>query len=333
MMNPQVSFQDPFWDWQAFERDYLSSAVPHRIVLHATPKIEIYVDGGSEALGAHIAVLGTFDGRLTVLFREIHLREVTINGERLIELSASKRSLFPSFFSLLREITALIVEKGAAPAEAIRAVIDRWETLLARQNALSEERQTGLFGELWLLQRLIATLGHAALSTWVGPLRQAHDFRIGNDEFEVKTTSSSERIHRINGLGQLMPSLGCDLYILSLQSTNAGSGGQTLPEVVASVAEILRRWPGEEQQFRHLLEKVGYHSNDEPLYTVRRRFRSNPIIIPVADGIPRLTKDAVMSLDARYSAGRILHVVYDIDVGGLGYSDGSEAFLKLLPLA
>jgi hypothetical protein len=331
-MNSTITFDDQFWDWQAFERNYLASTAPHRIVLHAAPKIEIYVDGGSVVLGAHIAITGSYDGGLNSSFREIHLREVMIKGEKAFELSASSRSLFPSFFSLLREITALIVDEGSAPTEAIRAVIDRWEALLARQNAMSEQRQIGLFGELWLLRRLIPSLGENAVSTWVGPIRQAHDFRIGNNEFEVKTTSSSERIHRINGLGQLTPSLGCNLYILSLQTTYSGSGGETLPELIASIAQALGRWPNMLQQFRRLLENVGYDPNDDSRYTVRFRLRTEAVLVPVNDGVPRLTDDSIMSLDPRFSPSRISHVVYDVDLNGLGYKDGSEEFLSVIQI-
>ncbi|MDE3819751.1 PD-(D/E)XK motif protein [Sinorhizobium meliloti] len=329
MTTPQISFDDPFWDWQRFERDYLVSGIPHRIVLRTVPRIELYVDDGE--LGARFAIAHGFDGQLSAMFPEIHLREIVIHGEKFVEFSTDKHRLFSSFFSLLREITADVIDRAMSPTEAVRAAIDRWEALLAREGLLSDEKQTGLFGELWLLKRLISTMGENALSTWVGPLRQAHDFRIGDNEFEVKTTSSAERKHRINGLGQLSPSLGCKLYILSVRLTNAGTGGETLPELVESLTETLNQWPGATEKFGSLLARIGYDSRDEPLYASRRRLREGPILIPVVDGVPRLTDEAVMSLDPRFSPSRVSHIVYDIDVTGLGYPDGSQIFSDLLP--
>lgn len=330
-MNSNLSIKDPFWDWHSFESNYLLSKVPHRIVVSQKPKIEFYTNSGAGEFGAHFGVPKLLGKQLNINFREIEAREIKLYGENFVELSIGNTPLFSSFFSLLREITSDILEKKTSPLEAIRSAIGRWEALIARSNALSHERQVGLFGEVWLLKRLIPTLGASALAAWVGPLELEHDFRIGDTEFEVKSTSSSRRVHRINGAGQLTPSVGCELNILSLQLTNAGSGGQTLPQLVDSVEELLRAWPGEDQRFLRLLEKAGFDRSDAPLYQLQLRLRNEAKLIPVVDGVPRLTDEAIKSLDARYCPNHILRVAYDIDVSDMGYPDGSVEFLQVIP--
>ncbi|MBZ9654015.1 PD-(D/E)XK motif protein [Phyllobacterium lublinensis] len=296
-----------------------------------SPRVELFVELNAAAIGARFATTDAFDDRLKVLLQEIHLNEVIIHGQRFIELSAVKRSLYRSFFSLVGEIANDVINKAMTPADAITAAVGRWDALLLRQSILSDESQMGLFGEIWLLRRLIGSMGHHALTAWVGPLNQAHDFRVGDNEFEVKTTSSVDRIHRINGAGQLVPSLGCSLHLVSIQVAKAGSGGESLPEAVSSVETSLSEWPKESDRFRSLLDKVGYDFRDEALYDVRRRLRHQPMLIPILDGVPRLTHEAINELDSRYSPHRISHVVYDIDVSGLGYPDDSPEFLQLIP--
>ena len=318
-------------DWSRFERDYLASGVPHRIVVRTAPRVELFVGQGAAVLGARFAATDPFDDRLKVLLQEIHLNEVIINGEKFIELFADKRPLYLSFFSLVGEITNDVINNAAKPADAITAAVNRWDALLLRQTSLSDERQAGLYGEIWLLRRLIASMGGEALSAWVGPLNQAHDFRIRDNEFEVKTTSRADRIHTINGTGQLASSLGCSLYLLSIQVTNAGSGGVSLPEAVNSVITSLIEWPGANDRFRSLLDNVGYDFRDEAHYATRRRLRSMPVLIPVLDGVPRLTNEAIRGLQDRFSPNRISHVIYDIDVSDLGYPDDTPEFLRIIP--
>ena len=331
MTDTQSSTTELLSDWPKFEHDYLVSGIPHRIVVRAAPRVELFVDQAAAEFGARFAASDQFDDRLKVLLREIHLDEIVIAGERFVQLSTDRWALYPSFFSLIGEISHDVIHNSAKPADAVTAAVRRWDTLLLRQSVLSEERQTGLYGEIWLLRRLIADMGANALSTWVGPANQAHDFRIDEKEFEVKTTSGAERIHRINGAGQLVPSLGCSLYLLSLQVANAGSGGESLPEAVDAVFASLASFPGAADRFQRLLDKTGYDANDRAAYISRRRLRDKALLIPVVDGVPRLTSEAINGLDDRYSPQRISHVVYDINVSGLGHVDGTTEFLQIIP--
>jgi hypothetical protein len=322
--------ETPLSDWAQFERNYLESGVPNRIVVQTAPLVEIFVDPFKARLGARFEARKNTSTRPGVLLQEICVNEISIGGRRCTEISTESRSLYPSFYSFLGEVINDTVVNRIDPVVAIENAVARWNSLLQRHAFLSEECQTGLYGELWLLRRLIEKMGIDAIAAWVGPGKQAHDFRVGNIEFEVKSTTRAERVHRINGASQLVPSIGCSLYILSIQVANAGDGGESLPEVVAEVLSKLAKWEGICERFRQLLDATGYSFADEASYETRRRLRTDPALIFVADGIPRLTTNAILGLGDRFCPQRISNLAYDIDVSGFGHLDGSRDFLRII---
>lgn len=318
-------------EWLAFERDYIETGVPHLFVVRQIPAVALFIDQGAERIGARFEQTGSRAEGQVLPFAEIHVDEIAGEDRRHTEIWTDARYLFGNFYRLVSEIVAAVVEGGMDPDAALTEAVERWEALISRPLLMSEETQAGLFGELWLLERLIAVHGVDALDAWVGPLRQPHDFRLGTVELEVKTTSGAKRVHTINGVGQLEPSLNCTLYLLSLKLANAGVGGRTLPEAVAEIESNLASSNAALSRFRASLGAVGYDPADAPLYACRRRLRDAAVLIPVTDGVPRLTVDALAQIDTRFAAGRVSQVSYSIDVDGFGFSDGTEAFHAVLP--
>lgn len=318
-------------DWAAFERDYIDTGVPHLFVVRQIPAVALFIDQGAERIGARFEQVGSRGNGQVFPFAEIHVDEVVGEDRHHTEIWTDARPLFGNFYRLVSEIVAAVVEDGTDPDAALADAVERWEALISRPSLMSEETQAGLFGELWLLERLIAVQGIGAVDAWVGPLRQPHDFRLGSIELEVKTTSGAKRVHTINGLGQLEPSLDCTLYLLSLKLANAGAGGRALPETIAAIETSLATSHAALTRFRTGLATVGYDPADAPLYARRRRLRDAAVLIPVTDGVPRLTADALAQVDARFATGRISQVSYAVDVDGFGFADGTEAFHAVLP--
>lgn len=220
---------------------------------------------------------------------------------------------------------------GITPHEALEQAIGLWDSLVEEVTILSEERQAGLFGELLLLERLLTNGTPNAVMSWVGPDRQPHDFRIGAREFEVKTTSGAKRVHTINGLGQLQPSVDCTLYLISIQLADAGSGGRSLPELAEEVKTALPIV--DLKHYDRRLAASGYIEKHAPHYTRRRRLRSEMAMIQVGEGVPRLTALGLSALPSGFVPERISAVTYDADMSGLGFLDGTEAFLSIIPRA
>ncbi len=314
--------------WEDIKRDYIDPGLPHRLVLRTSPGVHAFTDVGAARLGARFEIPATADAAAASSLQQVVIADVSVEGRRYLEVATASPQLFESFYRLIGQVFEAVLT-GTSPHAALNEAITHWETLLERASILSEERQAGLYGELIFLERLLGAGVMDAVTTWVGPDRQAHDFRCGNDEFEVKTTGGQLRVHRINGQGQLSPSVGCRLFIVSMQTGDAGSGGRTLAEL----ADEVRAAVGSEhrQSFEARLQASGYVERHRAHYGRRRRLRSEITLIPVEDGVPRLVPEALSALPARFAPDRIGKVVYDIEVTGLGYVDGSPEFLAVIP--
>ncbi len=314
--------------WEDFHRDYLDPGLPHRLVVRASPGVYAFTDAAAARLGARFELPSSAPGSDPSALEQIVIADVSADGRRWLEISTTSSALYENFYRLIGQISEGVLA-GAEPQLALSEAVSLWDSLLERAKVLSEERQAGLFGELLLLERLLRADVPNAVSTWVGPDRQAHDFRSGEFEFEVKTTSGAKRIHTINGLGQLVPSLGCRLYLLSMQTTEAGSGGRSLPELVDEVRALVPA--GDVKGFDARVQASGYVERHRAHYARRRRLRTDMVLIPVEDGVPRIVPEALSSLPALYAPDRIRSVVYEIDVTSLGHVDGSTEFLAVIP--
>lgn len=304
--------------WESFNADFVEPGVPVFCVARAEPLVRLFASGNAERIGVNFAIAQGASPPASPL-REIAVREFAEGGLRMVEVSTGARPLFRHFYAFMECVCEAVVREAASPLAALERALREWHSLLRAAGALSEERQIGLFGELWFLNCLIDTEGPAAVDAWVGPLRQAHDFRRGGDEFEVKTTATEVRRHHIHGLGQLRPSPDRSLTLVSIQIAPAGTGGNTLPEMAAKALSKLHQWPDAQKRLATILEDVvGLREADYPLYPKRWQLRSAPMSIPVGDGCPRLVPEALAALPPGLVAERISEVIYVIDVDGLG---------------
>ena len=314
--------------WEDLRRDYLDPGLPHRLMVRTSPGILVFTDEAAGRLGARFELEAGALAAPPSTREQIAAADVTADGRRWLEISTASPRLYESFYRLIGQVTGSVLA-DIAPHAALARAVELWDTLVAQTAILSEERQAGLFGELLLLERFLKSSITDAVSAWVGPDRQAHDFRLGPVEFEVKTTSSAKRVHTINGIGQLSPSVDCRLFLVSTQIADAGSGGRALPDLVDDVRGHLP--PGDAKAFEAKLDASGYAERHRAHYGRRRRLRSPTVLIPVVDGVPRLTPSALAALPSGFVSERIGAINYDIDVTGLGHVDGSPEFLAVIP--
>ena len=318
----------PLPAWEDLRRDYLDPGLPHRLIVRTAPGILVFTDDAAARLGARFEPAADAPAAPPSTLERITVSDVTSDGRRWLEVSTTTPRLYESFYRLIGQVSEAVMA-GAAPHVALAQAVDLWDALVSQTEILSEERQAGLFGELLLLERLLGAGVADAVASWVGPDRQAHDFRLGSVELEVKTTSSAKRIHTINGLGQLSASVDCELHLVSMQIADAGSGGRALPDLADDVRALVPA--GDQKAFEARLEASGYAERHRDHYVRRRRLRSPIALIPVVDGVPRLTAQAIAALPAAFAGDRIGTVTYDVDVTGLGHVDGSPEFTAVLP--
>ncbi|TYC79872.1 PD-(D/E)XK motif protein [Stappia sp. BW2] len=326
-MTTEVSMLPP---WEDMLSNYVEPGLPHRLTVRTAPGIHIFTDASASRIGARFELTTEAPAAPKSKLEQIEVNDVSTDGRRWLEISTSVPRLFESFYRLITQITNAVLS-GTAPHVGLEQAVGLWDSLVEEISLLSEERQAGLFGELLLLERLLLNGTSDAVASWVGPDRQPHDFRVGVQEFEVKTTSSAKRVHTINGLDQLQPSTGCTLFLISMQLTDAGTGGRSLPELVDGLKTVM---PATDiAQYDARLQTSGYEARHAAHYTRRRRLRSEMALITVEDGMPRLTAACLAALPSSYATERIGSVTYDIDVTNLGVTDGSDQFLAVIPLA
>ena len=218
-------------------------------------------------------------------------------------------------YSLLQSVAEQL-QRGDTMERALHIALAGYRGLLARTPRLSEDQEVGLFGEFMALRRLIANLGEdAALTAWLGPQSEEHDFALPDGDIEAKTTRTDRRVHVIHGASQLTPAPGRPLHLMSIQVTHAGAAtrGRTLPEAIAGVRGRLHRG---RTDFDGKLDSLGWDDHRaESLYTTRFLLRGEPAFYAVDDAFPAITAAGLARILRRPELVRA--VDYRIDVTAL----------------
>jgi hypothetical protein len=316
--------------WERF-RDLIDAGPPAVERVMGSPIVEIFTDAGGTRIGVRTPSpdLPEFAPLVSMELRRRYL-EI---GECL-EVSTANRSLFRDFYSFACSLADRIQIEKLGASDAVEQSLEAWAAVVEQEAVLSPERQLGLLGELWLLERLAESQGwERAVESWKGSEAEEHDFSWGDVDVEVKTTTSEKRIHVIGSLTQLEASPSRRLYLLSLQLTAAGSlEGTDLASTVRSIqARLSSTAPTSLAAFEAALAAVGYREEHEALYRRRLHLRTEPLLVPVDEHCPRLTRSMVDALGAPWT-DRIQHDVrYRVDVSGLGAPDGTSEFAAVIP--
>lgn len=317
--------------WANFAK-IIDTGIPTRVRIPGQPPVEFLVAAGGHEVGM---LLPTHPEELipSVALEEILMRKQTVDYGERIYVSCMSERLFREFYSFMMSVADDIQLNSVSSSAALVSQLKTWDSLLKRTSLLSNEEEIGLFGELWVLQKLIIASGAPAMDAWVGPMREPHDFRFSNHEIEVKTTRSRERIHKIHGLDQLGATPGKRLFLLSLQVQWGGASGYTLRDMVLMVQEALRLDPTRRNAFDRLLEHAfGLNEANLERYQSTFELRTSPYLVEVEDNCPKLRREDLERLFSPGLSSRITAVEYWINLDDLGHPHGSPAFANILPI-
>jgi hypothetical protein len=318
--------------WENFRLSILVPAEQrvHRIA--ESPIIEVFGDGVLGRVGLWLEVPAG-----TVIPDEIgklaFISSLTIAraSATLLELSVATPSLFRQFYYFAVAVSERMLEGHMSAVGAVLIELRSFAELLEEKALLGIERQIGLLGELVVLERLIKKMGPSAVDSWVGPKREPHDFRIQGSEFEVKTTTRSQRIHTINGTEQLVPSQGCSLFILSVLLAPAGmADGTSLAEKAEEVRSLLPPASQNGAQFVAALHESGFRDSDRAHYARRYVLRRPLAAVQVSERLPAITRASIQTAFGS-EAARLEAVEYDLNVEGLEVEDPAAAFTAIFP--
>lgn len=182
------------------------------------------------------------------------------------------------------------------PEDAVRAVIalvDRWQKFFAGSSELlTDGRQTGLYGELYLIKKLfnhdipLSTL----IDAWTGSRRTNQDFEFGNVSIEVKSSAAVDATTvNITNIRQL-DATGLDLLMLSHILLDARRGEEnTLPDLIDELRiAIANKAPEQGLNFEEKLLQAKYRDEHAEHYATRSYSERSINFYEVKDDFPRL---------------------------------------------
>jgi len=200
-------------------------------------------------------------------------------------------------FSALAEDLARRITKATTPTTRISSLLEgikRWQKfLVAGNDGLSEEAQSGLWGELHFLgEQLIPKFGCLeAVSAWQGSKAAHQDFVMPGGAIEVKTTTAKKpHVLRISSERQLdekgLPSLFLHHVALSVQQ----GAGETLPDIISRLRGKIAAERYATEIFEEGLLAVGYLDLHIPRYAEKGYMVREINDFAVRRGFPRITE-------------------------------------------
>ena len=226
--------------------------------------------------------------------RNLEIQFQTLPGGPILYLRLKDSAQLELFETLCRDVIAA-GELANTEAEALERAIGRtfrWHYLLrgGRSEALAEEAQKGLIGEIEILKLLMASLGaKPALAAWTGPSGAPKDFELKAGCIEVKARrGASQPFVKISNEHQLVdvPDRHLWLGVLAVDKVQLPHG-DTLTEYVDEVTELLERTePSAILDWELHLADAGF----DPLhdYSAWRWIVSPPEFHSVTEGFPRI---------------------------------------------
>lgn len=203
-------------------------------------------------------------------------------------------------FSYLCEnvIKAIFEEKTIADAvQTFGNTLLRWKNLFEciRCIGLSKEEQQGLYGELRFLKKclnFVAGSYYSIVYNYVGPNKSLRDFQGKDWAVEVKTTSTNNpQSLIINGERQLDDTMVNTLFLYHCSVEVSKQTGETLPEIVNSIKEILIDDVAAYSLFSAKLFEAGYVEEQIYLYTSRHYQLRKDSYYHVKDTFPRIREN------------------------------------------
>ena len=171
--------------------------------------------------------------------------------------------------------------------------LQQWQSFLKKGHPLilGEEAQRGLYGELdFLRQYAIPNLGaEVALATWLGPRNYPQDFRFGNTAIEVKTSIAKQ--HQkifITSERQLDESGEGVIYLYHLSLEMRQGSGESLPEIILRIRDLLHDRPVSAEVFETLLFEAGYLDVNSSYYEKTGYIKRETNFFKVAETFPRI---------------------------------------------
>ena len=294
---------------------YLRSRAPALIPIAGDPALHLVIEPSESRL----AVRGPWSSSETIpdlsQFRNLDTRVGTGREGDWVELGISGRHVLQEAYQLLVLLADRIQRHHDPIGEAIDHIISSYREMLSAFSLLSRQQEIGLYGELLIVQSLLPVLGESeALDSWVGPLGEEHDFGVKDFDLEVKATISEERSHRISSIGQLEPTLGRVLWLVSIMLTSKGAEGNSIGQLVEQLRATITS-PENRALLNYKLSQSGWEDEDVNLYTEKYCLRADILTYEVNSDFPALTARKLQQVGI--PPNQITNLTYVLRLDGL----------------
>lgn len=255
-------------------------------------------------------------------FEVMRLHADPTGGDRLIVALARKMSGSLELFTMMSEDLVSLLDDCATAdeGETLRRFLARiraWQDFMDRhrEGVLSAEAEQGLFGELFVLDRMIeaGVPIRQLIEGWQGPLDGLQDFMFGAGGVEVKTALSTSGFPAtVSSLDQLDESRRQPLFVAAVRLATHSSG-RTLPEMAEVITAKLHESHASREMFEVRLMRAGFLPGTSRHYT-RRFLHASSVVLAVQGSFPRLTRANVPAAirNARYEIDLDLAAAEDI---------------------
>lgn len=277
------------------------------------------IRAGLDQLGRHLLVEASeteyaatsedLRGKSVQLKKRWHL----VDGETLqfVDIVCLDPALNAVFSAFCSDFVATVLDRPEiAPSRIAAKHFGEWRELFALgRRPLGKKELAGLFGELLILERLVAAEADDVLDAWTGPDHGIHDFASGADSIEVKSTlSPSEQTIHVHGLDQLEPVQDGHLALAFMRLTPAEDGkGRNVNELVSAIAETVSR-----DGLIKKLRGVGYQVELEESYRDHRFDLVSEVWYAIDDQFSRLRRQSLVDGNLPNWA---THLEYVLDLG------------------
>ena len=178
--------------------------------------------------------------------------------------------------------------------QSIIEVVQEWQALLAPRPRLSPERELGLWGELWFLDRALDL--DRLLAGWRGPDADSTDFFIAGVAVDLKA-SRKARVHHLSQAQVDAPAGKRDAWLLSLH-VKQDPAAQTSVGFLAN--RIIHRAADKVSALQRLAQ-AGFSLSERRQYSDGFTLLAAPEWFHV-DDVPRVRKADPGVTDLRYRA-------------------------------
>ncbi|WP_230678327.1 PD-(D/E)XK motif protein [Rhodococcoides fascians] len=290
-----------------------------------SPEVIIRIDGPGQKISLltpHTGVIQNTSG-----LRRVNTRLESLNGREWARITVDAREMYTEAYGLLISVVQAM-HGGATFAAATSAAMTNMRLMLAAKPRISEEKQIGMVGELMLFRALLDAFDeYTVIDWWLGPLAEERDYAFPAFDAEVKTTLGESRVHVIHGAGQLEPSPGRALWLVSIQITRAGGdpNGLTLPGLIQNIRD---RLTAARDRFVSYLAAEGWQDDDAEMYPTAYTLRTSPSAYLVDDDFPAVTPGRLRSVVPH--SDLVSAVTYRVDVSSRTPGDPGEPLTSFI---